>query len=79
MAEDEAGVTREEQLEPQHRAHVGVECPQCHFRQFMEVDSDLAGTLNDSKVTGKIFAELQAWMRSRCPDHLRAIAGMSRN
>lgn len=66
-------------MEQQHRAHVGVECPQCHFRQFMEVDSDLSGTLADSKVTRKIFAELQAWMLSRCPDHLRAIAGMSRN
>jgi hypothetical protein len=63
----------------QHRAHVGVECPQCHFRQFMEVDSDLEATLKDSQVTRKIFAELQAWMLSRCPDHLRAIAGMSKN
>lgn len=45
----------------------------------MEVDSDLPEALKDSKVTGKIFAELQAWMVSRCPDHLRAIAGMSKN
>jgi hypothetical protein len=62
-----------------HRAHVGVECPQCHFRQFMEVDTDMAGILKDSKVTNKILVELQAWMLSRCPDHLRAIAGMSKN
>jgi len=62
-----------------HRAHVGVECPQCHFRQFVEVDSDLDGTLKDSKVANKILVELQAWMLSRCPDHLRAIAGMSKN
>ena len=45
----------------------------------MEVDSDLDGTLKDSKVANKILAELQAWMLSRCPDHLRAIAGMSKN
>jgi hypothetical protein len=63
----------------EHRAHVGVECPQCHFRQFMEVESDLVGALQDSKVTRTIYAELQAWMISRCPDHLRAIAAVSRN
>jgi hypothetical protein len=45
----------------------------------MEVDSDLDGTLKDSQVTRKILAELQAWMLSRCPEHLRAIAGMSKN
>jgi len=45
----------------------------------MEVDSDLDGTLKDSQVARKILAELQAWMLSRCPEHLRAIAGMSKN
>ncbi len=63
----------------QHRAQVGVECPQCHFRQFMEVDSDLGGALSDNVVARKIYAELQAWMVSRCPEHLRVISGMSRN
>ena len=63
----------------QHRAQVGVECPQCHFRQFMEVDSDLGGVLSDGVVARKIYAELQAWMVSRCPDHLKAISAMSRN
>jgi hypothetical protein len=42
----------------QHRAQVGVECPQCHFRQFMEIDSDLEGTLTDNAVAQKIYAEL---------------------
>jgi hypothetical protein len=45
----------------------------------MEVESDLVGALQDSKVTRTIYAELQAWMISRCPDHLRAIAAVSRN
>jgi len=63
----------------EHRAQVGVECPQCHFRQFMEVDSDLVDTFKDSQVAKKIYAELQAWVVSRCPEHLRAISGMSKN
>ncbi|HEY6291796.1 MAG TPA: hypothetical protein VI455_09590 [Terriglobia bacterium] len=63
----------------EHRAQVGVECPQCHFRQFMEVETDLVGTLQDSRVAQKVYAELQAWMISRCPEHLKAIAGMSKN
>ena len=45
----------------------------------MQVDSDLVSTLQDSKVVRKIYAELEAWVVSRCPDHLRVIAGMSRN
>ena len=63
----------------EHRTQVGVECPQCHFRQFMEVDSDLVSTLQDSKVAKEIYAELQAWMVSRCPDHLKLISGLSKN
>ena len=63
----------------QHRAQVGVECPQCHYRQFMEVDSDLVGDLQDSKVVRKIHAELESWMVSRCPEHLKVISGFSRN
>ncbi|HTQ09202.1 MAG TPA: hypothetical protein VMI31_03945 [Fimbriimonadaceae bacterium] len=63
----------------QHRAQVGVECPQCHFRQFMEVDSDLEGIFSDNVVARKIYDELQAWMVSRCPEHLKVISGMSRN
>jgi hypothetical protein len=63
----------------QHRAQVGVECPQCHYREFVEVDSDLVGTFQDSKVARSIHAELQAWMLSRCPQHLRTITSMSKN
>jgi len=45
----------------------------------MEVDSDLEGTFADNAVARKIYAELQAWMVSRCPEHLKVISGMSRN
>ena len=45
----------------------------------MEVDSDLVDTFKDSQVAKKIYAELQAWVVSRCPEHLRAISGMSKN
>jgi hypothetical protein len=45
----------------------------------MEVDSDLGGALSDNAVARKIYAELQAWMISRCPEHLKAIAGLNRN
>lgn len=66
-------------LTEQHRAQVGVECPKCHFRQFMEVDSDLSGTFKDNAVARKIYTELQAWMLSRCPEHLRAITAITKN
>ena len=52
----------------EHRAQVRVECPQCHFRQFVEVDFDKP-ELNPPQVE-EIRAQLQAWMASRCPEHL---------
>jgi hypothetical protein len=45
----------------------------------MEVESDLEGTFGDNAVARKIYAELQAWMVSRCPEHLKVISGLSRN
>jgi len=45
----------------------------------MEVDSDLAGAFTDNSVARQIYTELQAWMVSRCPEHLKVISGMSRN
>jgi hypothetical protein len=44
----------------------------------MEVDSDLAGTFSDNAVAQQIYA-VQAWMVSRCPEHLKVISGLSRN
>lgn len=61
----------------EHRAQVGVECPQCHWRQFMEVGID-TGRLN-SPLAQEIQAHLQEWMLSRCPDHLGEFLKTSRN
>ena len=65
--------------EAQHRTQVGVECPQCHLRQFVPLESELTETLRDSKVARLIYAELAAWMATHCPSHLSAIAQLSRN
>lgn len=61
----------------EHRAHVGVECPQCHWKQFVEVQFDQA--LERSPLAQEIRAQLEAWMASRCPDHLTVIPNFSRN
>jgi len=60
-----------------HLAHVGVECPRCHWRQFVEVNLDKPQM--DSPMAREIRAQLEAWMASRCPDHLNAISSLSRN
>ena len=52
----------------EHRAQLGVTCPQCNFRQFVEVEFDKP-ELNPPLVA-EIQAQLQAWMASRCPNHL---------
>lgn len=51
-----------------HRAQVGVECPVCRWRHFLEVNFDLA-TL-DARSSQEVARQLQEWLRSRCPDHL---------
>lgn len=62
-----------------HRAHVGVECPQCHFKQLIEVDFDREKELRNSPLALEIRAQLEAWMVSRCPDHLDVISQLARN
>lgn len=62
-----------------HRAQVGVECPQCHFKHFMEVDFDREKELRNSPLALEIRAQLEAWMVSRCPDHLGVISQLARN
>ena len=61
----------------EQRVRVGVECPDCHWKHFMEVEMDVR--LLKSPVYREIKDQLEAWVRSRCPDHLSAIANMSRN
>lgn len=61
----------------EQRAQVGVECPQCQRRQFMEVEID--PRLMNSPVAREILAHLQEWMLSRCPDHLGDFLNLSKN
>ncbi len=66
--------------EPQsqlHRALIGVVCPLCRRRHFLEVADDYS--MLNSPAAKEIHAHLEAWMASRCPDHLGFIAQMSRN
>jgi hypothetical protein len=66
-----------EERPPEHRAQVGVECPQCHWRQFVEIHLDKP--LEDSPMGRAIRGHLEAWMASHCPDHLHAISRFSKN
>jgi hypothetical protein len=61
----------------QHRAHLGVECPQCHWRHFVEVNLDQS--LADGPYGKEIQAHIQEWLRSRCPDHLGTFLKFSKN
>jgi hypothetical protein len=66
-----------ESSQPEHHAQLGVECPQCHFRQFVQVEFD-KHEMNPPMVM-EIRSHLQAWMATHCPDHLRAILGGMKN
>ena len=61
----------------EHRAQVGVECPRCHWKQFMELSLDQA--IMDTPVASEIQRQLQEWLRSRCPDHLGALLQKMKN
>lgn len=61
----------------EQRVQFGVECPQCHWKHFMEVGIDTK--LLKSPMYQEIKNQLEAWLRSRCPDHLGMIANLSRN
>jgi hypothetical protein len=61
----------------EHRAQVPVECPQCHWRQFMEIEVD--SQLLKSPVAFELKRHLEEWVKSRCPDHLGPIMQMSKN
>jgi len=60
-----------------HRGRFGVVCPLCKRGHFLEVAAD--NLLLASPAAQEIRAHLEAWMASRCPDHLGIIAEMSRN
>lgn len=60
-----------------HRAQVGVECPFCHWKYFQEIQLD--GPVTEPPMAGEIRKHLEAWLGTHCPDHLGAIAELSRN
>ena len=61
----------------EQRARLGVECPRCHWREFMDVEMDTQ--IMQSPLAQEIQAHLQEWMLSRCPDHLGEFLKTSRN
>ncbi len=61
----------------EQRARVGVECPKCHWREFMDVELDTQ--IMQTPVAKEIQAHLQEWMLSRCPNHLGEFLKISRN
>lgn len=61
----------------EQRTQVGIECPQCHGRQLMEIEVDEG--LLQSPLAAEIRHHLEEWMRSRCPDHLGRINGFNKN
>lgn len=73
----------EQQLQQQemeqliHRAQVGVECPTCHVKQFMEIQ--LEKPVDTFPAVEEIRRQLEAWIASRCPDHLGSIIKSSLN
>ena len=70
----------QQQLQEQasvHRAQVGIECPACHTRQFVEIQID--NPVHNSRAAEEIRRQLEVWIASRCPDHLGPMLKTSMN
>lgn len=61
----------------ERRTQVGIECPECHWKRFVEVE--IEESLLSSPLYKEIKEHLESWMKSQCPDHLGLIANMSKN
>ncbi|MGA2986169.1 MAG: hypothetical protein ABSG32_20380 [Terriglobia bacterium] len=59
----------------EHHAQVPVQCPVCSWRHFLEVETEVWDLATGSEVR----KHLEAWIASRCPDHLGPILEMSKN
>jgi hypothetical protein len=59
----------------EHRAQVPVECPVCKWRHFLEIEVED----RDLTAGSEVRKHLEAWIASRCPDHLGPIFEMSKN
>lgn len=59
----------------EHHAQVPVQCPVCKWRHFLEVEVE-----DFDKIAGpELRKHLEAWIASRCPDHIGPILEMSKN
>ena len=68
-------VQRQKSPQVQFRAQVPVQCPVCNWRHFWQVEIE-----DFDKVAGaELRQHLEAWVASRCPDHLGPILEMSKN
>lgn len=61
----------------EHRTQVGVECPLCHWRHFLEAELD--DRLLNSTGIWEVKAQLEAWVASRCPEHIGPFLELSKN
>jgi len=61
----------------EQRTQVGVACPKCQWRQFIEVEID--PRLMKSPLAGQIQVYLEEWMLYHCPDHLEEFLKASKN
>ncbi len=73
----EQEILQEQELVLAHRAQVGIECPTCHVKQFMEIQLD--SPVTNSPAAVEIRRQLEAWIASRCPDHLGPVLKTSMN
>jgi len=61
----------------EQRAQVGIDCPRCQRRQFMEIEVD--PQFANTPMALEIQKHLEEWMLSRCPDHLGEFLRTSKN
>ena len=59
----------------QQLAQVPVQCPVCNWRHFMQMEVEE----RDLAAGTELRKHLEAWIASRCPDHLGPIMEMTKN
>jgi len=58
-----------------YAAQLPVECPVCNWRHFFAIETE-----QGSRATAlELRRHLEAWLASRCPEHLGPIMEMSKN
>ena len=59
----------------QHRAQLPVQCPVCNWQHFLEIGVEE----EDFAAGAELRKHLEAWIASRCPDHLGPVLESSKN